>query len=96
MELVLDVHICDQRRSYRVTFAPGNDQVAANFVNSRRNYCAIMELAEMDHDAPAVDYNVWPLFYDALYPTCEHGLSLQLCEGPDHYMSAAQERERYG
>lgn len=27
-----------------------------------------------------------------LYPTCEHGMSLQLCAGPDHFPTADQER----
>lgn len=26
-----------------------------------------------------------------LFPTCEHGMSAQLCYGPDHYPSAAEE-----
>jgi len=31
-----------------------------------------------------------------LYPTCEHGMSADLCMGPDHFMSRDQETARFG
>lgn len=34
----------------------------------------------------------WAGGQEALYPICEHGLSLDLCSGPNHYMTADQER----
>lgn len=93
-DLVLDVHLCDQRRCYQVTFMAGPvaDATAAAFIAARTSYTAIEEVGDAECD----DYAAWPLTYAALYPECEHGLSLRLCEGPMHYMSAAQERERYG
>jgi hypothetical protein len=33
---------------------------------------------------------------EALYPLCEHGMSADLCEGPNHYPTYEQERASYG
>lgn len=33
---------------------------------------------------------------DYFFPTCEHGMSLSLCMGPDHFPSAEQERALWG
>jgi hypothetical protein len=33
---------------------------------------------------------------EKLYPTCEHGLSAHLCEGPQHYPYDDEERAHYG
>lgn len=33
---------------------------------------------------------------DFFYPTCEHGLSADLCAGPQHYPYDDAERQRYG
>lgn len=30
-------------------------------------------------------YDGHPLMQEALHPSCEHGLSLSLCAGPNHY-----------
>lgn len=32
--------------------------------------------------------------YDLLYPTCEHGLSLENCNGPQHYWFDEEEQAR--
>lgn len=34
-----------------------------------------------------------PATQEVLFPTCEHGMNLHNCYGPDHFPSAAQERE---
>lgn len=31
-----------------------------------------------------------------LHPTCEHGMSAELCMGPDHFMTREQEIQRFG
>lgn len=31
-----------------------------------------------------------------LYPQCDHGMSLDLCMGPDHFMTRDQERMMFG
>lgn len=37
-----------------------------------------------------------PILMDYFFPTCEHGMSLSLCMGPDHFPSAEQERALWG
>lgn len=32
-----------------------------------------------------IDFDLYPVLYDTLHPTCEHGLSERLCAGPNHY-----------
>lgn len=76
-DIVLDVHICDQRRSYVATFA--NEQQALDFIASRSSTHAFHEIA-----TPA-DIRAWERLYALLYPTCEHGLSADLCGGPMHW-----------
>lgn len=56
---------------------PNADKVAADYI-SRKGHLVIME----DENQELDDF---PLTYDALYPECEHGLSLSLCAGPGHY-----------
>lgn len=84
MTATLEIHICDQRRSYLATFTTQEQAVA--FMTSRSSTHAISEI----QDQPVPDD--WTDLLEALYPTCEHGMSLNLCEGPDHFMSAAQEQ----
>ena len=106
--LTLIVHICAQRRSYSVTFPAGGDAIAAQFIRDRREggVRALAEtlapitgggwaIGEDDSDeAGHADLALWPQLTELLYPECEHGMSLANCFGPDHFMSAAQERER--
>jgi hypothetical protein len=74
--IVLDVHICAQRRSYLVTFhGPDASTHAARFIEPRRSYCAL-ELVSGD---PTAEF--WSIFD----PQCEHGMSEQQCYGPGHY-----------
>jgi hypothetical protein len=75
----LEVHICDQRRAYKVTFATETQAIA--FLERRTSTHAFWELE--GGSVPAD----WTKLLDFLYPTCEHGLSASLCYGPAHYAS---------
>jgi hypothetical protein len=83
--LVLLVHLCAEHRSYKVTFAPGLDSKAAEFVKARESYCAIWIDEEFEGGLVG-----WPETEKVLYPECEHGLSLWLCAGPEHYPADAE------
>jgi len=89
--VALEVHICDQRRSYTAEFASG-DQAVAFMTRNAANH----SITEMEDRPVAPMYGpVTPdviRLLDALYPQCEHGLSLELCYGPQHYPSADDER----
>lgn len=41
-------------------------------------------------DSPVPDQ--WDALYHLLFPTCDHGLSEDLCWGPNHYPTADEER----
>ena len=56
---------------------PNADKMAADYIG-RKGHLVI----QADHDA---DLSSFPLTEEALYPSCEHGLSASLCAGPDHY-----------
>lgn len=75
--ILLEAHICDQRRSYLVGFA--SEAQALIWASAHMKTHAIHELEERPI----------PSRYDALldwlYPTCEHGLSADNCYGFDHY-----------
>lgn len=77
MEFALDVHICDQRRSYKATFASA-DQVLA-FAKARRS----------THVVTPLDPEAFPWtaeLEEYFYPSCHHGMSLWLCADPvNHY-----------
>lgn len=88
--IVLDMGICDQRRGYRVTFEGlAAEDMALAFVQVRWSTHAVSEA----EDAP-FDYEAFPRLYDLLYPTCEHGLSLSNCYGPQHYYFDQEEQAR--
>jgi hypothetical protein len=85
----IHIHICDQRRGYNATFS--TEAQALEFLARRGSSHAFWEL-NTENDGPGSVPATWTQLLDYLYPTCEHGLSLDLCHGPDHYMSASQER----
>lgn len=90
--ITLDVHICDQRRSYLVIFeGPKAESMALAFIDSRDNNHVFSEVRE----APLL-LTLYPRLADCLYPTCPHGLSADLCEGPQHYGYDDDERRAYG
>jgi hypothetical protein len=91
-EITLEMHICDQRRSYLVTFeGPNAEAWALRYIEARGSTHAVHEV----EDKP-FDVDKYPTLYDLLYPTCEHGLSAWLCEGPQHYPYDNDERRAYG
>jgi hypothetical protein len=86
MDIALEIHICDQRRSYTARFAT-QDQ-AIDFIKSRSSTHAFFEL----QDEPINESEVKLL--DLLYPTCEHGLDQSNCYGPQHYYFDEEEQAR--
>lgn len=77
-----EVHICRDRRSYVAAFS--TEDQAIDFYNRKSATHAMWPVAE---ELPAS----WTRLYAIMNPTCEHGLSANLCYGPMHYMSAAEE-----
>ncbi|GAA3473870.1 hypothetical protein [Nonomuraea roseola] len=73
----LDVHVCELRRSFLVGFA--TEDQALNFMERKGSYCAFHQI---DQAPIRAEYG---RILEVLYPTCVHGLSEWLCEGPSHY-----------
>jgi hypothetical protein len=91
MSIALEVHICDQRRSYKVTFegdGPAVEDRALQFVEARWTSHATHELET--EPIPAQ----YGRLLDTLYPQCPHGLSLSNCYGPQHYYYDEEEQAR--
>jgi hypothetical protein len=94
--IALEVHICDQRRSYTARFANGDQ--AVEFIQQRlpSSPTYALDLAaypygnhafyELEDDpvippVGPVNQDVLRLL-DVLYPTCHHGMSADLCLDP--------------
>lgn len=77
-KIIIEAYSTTTDRAYKVTFA--DDQQALDYVSARLATHTFRELEE--HELPA---NCSPVLYGLLYPKCEHGLSLDLCAGPQHY-----------
>jgi hypothetical protein len=99
--VALEVHICDQRRSYTARFDSGDLAVAfmrrkVDEAHTAGYAYGNYSINEME-DQPVAPV-IGPVTPDVLrllaelYPTCEHGMSLELCSGPEHFLSAEQER----
>lgn len=88
----LHIHICDQRRGYDATFTTEDQAIAFLTAKRATKNHTWWELGAEDHTGTGSVPATWTRLVDFLYPTCEHGLSLELCYGPNHYMSAAQEQ----
>lgn len=93
----LEMHICDQRRSYFVTFYRECDAVA--FIRRHQDLNEGLLNAGVYSGGyawfPLEDSPVpgqWDALYHLLFPTCEHGMSADLCWGPNHYPTADEER----
>jgi hypothetical protein len=85
--ITLEVHICDQRRSYIARFS--TEAQALDFVKSRNTTHAFHEV-----EAEPLGYATCPMLLDWLYPQCEHGLSASNCYGPQHYYFDEEEQAR--
>ena len=86
--LELTVHHCSNGTTYQVAFTgPTADATAAEFVTRKRSTSTV-RFADTMGDVSPIHF---PLTDAAMNPLCEHGMTLQNCYGPDHYMSAAQE-----
>jgi hypothetical protein len=79
-EIRFEIHICAERRSYYATFS--TEAQALAFLEPRGWTHAYWPATDADTDL--VEQN-WPTLADRLWPICEHGLSLQLCSGPNHF-----------
>ena len=85
----LHIHVCAQRRGYNVTFS--TEAQALIFLAVRVSTHNWWEL-NTENGGPGSVPATWTQLLDYLYPVCEHGLSADLCHGPNHYMSADEER----
>jgi hypothetical protein len=64
--------------SVRVVFqGPEADAMAAEYVRTHGH----LTISGDEHN----EWDAFPLVTAALYPQCEHGMSLWLCAGPGHY-----------
>lgn len=84
------VHICAARRAFRVTFSTQIQAIA--FLKVRESTHNWEEIKDLHGQGLGSVPAEWTDLLDYLYPLCEHGLSLDLCEGPNHYMTAVQEQ----
>ncbi|MFF4777473.1 hypothetical protein ACFY05_31920 [Microtetraspora fusca] len=75
--ITLEIHICDQRRSYLATFATEDQAIA--FIERKSATHAFHTLPEFPID------DQYARLWETLDPTCDHGLREALCMGPDHY-----------
>lgn len=95
--VTLEIHICDQRRSYLATWEGAEDEVEQrilDFLAERGINHAWHELEDRIIDFGTVDAPRLSRLYALLYPTCEHGLDLSNCYGPQHYYYDEEEQAR--
>lgn len=64
---------------FTVTFP--TEALAVDYVTTRGDHLAFFPF---DDETP-VDLDRYPALAEALFPSCEHGLSQQLCYGEGHY-----------
>lgn len=84
----VEVHICDQRRSYKATFeGPDAEQHVLDFARTRESTHVVRPW-----DDETFPWSECSRLFDYWNPICEHQLSARLCYGPDHYPSSDQER----
>lgn len=88
------IHICDQRRAYRATFSTEEQAIAFLAPRSSTHSWEEIPSAPGDGCGNGSVPVTWYKLLDFLYPLCEHGMSLDLCEGPNHYMTAYEEAAR--
>lgn len=76
MATTLDVYLSTNARPTHVTFA--TEAQALAFLDRP-------SVAKAEERDDSVIPNEWVTLIKRLYPTCDHGLSLDLCDGPQHY-----------
>jgi hypothetical protein len=86
MSVKLDVFLTDRPRSIAVSFATEAQALA---------YLDRPSVATAVEREDSLIPNDWKLLIDKLYPTCPHGLSLDLCEGTQHYPYDDEEKAFY-
>jgi hypothetical protein len=88
--VTLELHHCRNRQSHLVTFeGPDAEAWAVAYLSSRLSTHAVHELRTRPFS-----YQRFPKLAELLYPTCGHGMSADLCEGPEHWMTRDQEMAR--
>lgn len=80
MNIVMEAHICTERRSYKVTFS--TEQQAIDFIKARWKTHVVREWED-----GCIEWDQFLALYDLLHPLCDHGLSASNCMGPDHWCS---------
>lgn len=90
--LTVEIHGCGTHagQAYRVSFpaTPDGEAAAVAYLTARLSTHAINEVTN------ALIPDGFDTLTALLHPVCEHGLSADLCEGPGHYLTAAQEAAR--
>ena len=72
-----------------ITFAT-EDAALAFMDRTQYGTGATLFITGEDHDNPIpAEYT---RLIERIHPTCEHGMNAHNCYGPDHFMSAEQER----
>jgi hypothetical protein len=72
----------------KITFA--RDEDAARYISSHLH---LVLVEDEDDNNP---WDAFPMASAALYPLCEHGMLLQSCYGPTHFMDYDTERQMAG
>lgn len=86
--ITLNVHICNQRRSYEVKFfGEAAEDAALAFITKRYeakgpNDYGNHVISELQEAPVGSEFG---RLLDLLHPLCEHGMSADLCAGPNHY-----------
>jgi hypothetical protein len=105
---VIDFHKCSERRSIKITVANtpaaeaafiafyGRLDLAAKAAGRSYGDYAIEPWGRDEEEQGESLGQPGDALAEILFPTCEHGMSYHSCYGPDHFMSADQEIERYG
>jgi hypothetical protein len=79
--LNLEITNCKTNQTYDVLFYGDDAQIENNAVQFYLSHC-YTHIMETDSNL-----SQFPRLFDLMHPTCEHGLSANLCYGPSHYCS---------
>jgi hypothetical protein len=92
----LHFHNCKERRGINVTFSTEDQAIA--YYEARTATHAVWEVEDDEKVSLGLGSGsvpiTWTRLHALLYPVCEHGMSADMCEGPMHFLSAAQEMAR--